>query len=125
MAQNFDELMAIFQEALEKRSPETWDEFVRKASEGDEELYRHECQLLESHANGDSLLDRPAVAAPTIDQPPISEKPGTQIGHYKLLQQIGEGRFGVVFVAEQTEPVERRSEPGMWLAVARWAASPG
>ena len=55
--------------------------------------------------------------AATIDQPPL-EKPGTQIGPYKLLQQIGEGGFGVVYMAEQTEPVERRValkiiKPGM------------
>jgi serine/threonine protein kinase len=36
------------------------------------------------------------------------EEPGEQIGHYKLLQQIGEGGFGVVWMAEQDEPVKRR-----------------
>ena len=46
------------------------------------------------------------------------EKPGTQIGPYKLLQQIGEGGMGVVYMAEQQEPVERRValkiiKPGM------------
>ena len=40
---------------------------------------------------------------PTLDQPPL-EQPGTQIGPYKLLQQIGEGGMGVVYMAEQTEP---------------------
>ena len=38
---------------------------------------------------------------------PISEGPGTVIGPYKLLQQIGEGGMGVVFMAEQTEPIQR------------------
>ena len=42
-----------------------------------------------------------------IHQPPISEQPGTVIGPYKLLQQIGEGGMGVVFMAEQTEPIQR------------------
>ena len=48
----------------------------------------------------------------------IAERPGTVIGPYKLLQQIGEGGFGVVFLAEQARPVKRRVavkviKPGM------------
>ncbi len=39
---------------------------------------------------------------------PIAEKPGDRIGHYKLLEQIGEGGCGVVYMAEQTEPIRRR-----------------
>src|SRR5262249_6597107 len=47
-----------------------------------------------------------------------TEKPGDRIGHYKLLQQIGEGGYGVVYMAEQEEPVRRRValkiiKPGM------------
>ncbi len=49
--------------------------------------------------------------AATIDlspaDPPLAERPGTVIGPYKLLQQIGEGGMGVVFMAEQTEPIQR------------------
>ena len=40
---------------------------------------------------------------------PASEGPGTRIGPYKLLQQIGEGGFGVVFLAEQEQPVAAAS----------------
>jgi serine/threonine protein kinase len=39
---------------------------------------------------------------------PLSEQPGDKIGRYKLLEQIGEGGFGVVYVADQEEPVRRR-----------------
>jgi hypothetical protein len=39
---------------------------------------------------------------------PLTEKPGDKIGHYKLLEQIGEGGCGVVYMAEQTEPIRRR-----------------
>src|SRR5450631_59038 len=50
-------------------------------------------------------------SSPSTDLPPtvpITEKPGDRIGRYKLLERIGEGGCGVVYVAEQTEPVRRR-----------------
>jgi len=76
--------------------------------------------LLRAHANPGSFLASPALAADveaTTDHAAL-EKPGTSIGPYKLLQQIGEGGMGVVYMAEQKEPVERRValkiiKPGM------------
>jgi tetratricopeptide (TPR) repeat protein len=56
---------------------------------------------------GGSFLDSPAPAlAATVDEP-MAERPGTVIGPYKLLEQIGEGGFGVVYMAEQTQPIRR------------------
>jgi len=75
--------------------------------------------LLQVHREAGSFLDRPAAAVgatgafdPVIGDETASvlplETPGTQIGAYKLLQQIGEGGMGTVFMAEQTEPVQRK-----------------
>ncbi len=66
--------------------------------------------LLQAHTNPDSFLASPVHAVrvgATINQPAF-EKPGTQIGPYKLLQEIGEGGMGTVFMAEQTYPVHRK-----------------
>src|SRR5438046_6431861 len=54
----------------------------------------------------------------TVVVTPVTEKPGDKIGHYKLLQRIGEGGMGVVYMAEQEEPVRRKValkiiKPGM------------
>jgi serine/threonine protein kinase len=58
---------------------------------------------------GRSAQVEEAGQAPTISLPSLlSEKPGDRIGRYKLLQEIGEGGFGVVYMAEQEEPVRRR-----------------
>ena len=68
-------------------------------------------------------------ARSTIAHAPILEGPGTRIGPYKLLQQIGEGGMGVVYMAEQEQPVRRKValkiiKPGMDSAqvVARFEA---
>ena len=65
-------------------------------------------KLITLHSQAGDFLESPAVNLDvTAIAPPLAERPGTVIGPYKLLQQIGEGGMGVVFMAEQTEPIQR------------------
>src|SRR6266704_4098803 len=90
--------------------PEERAACLDQACGGDSAL-RHRVEvLLNSHAAA-AFLEEPAapVAAHTLQIfPPVSERPGDRIGRYKLLEQIGEGGCGIVYMAEQEEPVRRR-----------------
>jgi serine/threonine protein kinase len=98
---------SIFIEALEQADPAERAAYLDRACAGDEALRRRIERLLERHEQPDSLLDSPAAeAGATVDRP-TAEGPGAVIGAYKLLQAIGEGGMGTVYMAEQTRPVKR------------------
>jgi len=100
---------SIFAEALDKSSPEQRAAFLDGACRDDAALRERVENLLTSHDKAGSFLRKPPVAGcSTIDYQPITEGPGTVIGRYKLLQLIGEGGFGAVYMAEQKEPVRRK-----------------
>jgi eukaryotic-like serine/threonine-protein kinase len=98
---------SILLQALEIASPAGRAAFLDRAC-GENRHLREEVEaLLRAHAQSGDLLDLPEKPAVTAEEPG-RERPGTVIGPYKLLQQIGEGGMGTVFMAEQTHPVQRK-----------------
>ena len=109
---------SLFYEAIEIDSPEEREAYVKDACEGNPGLFDRLKALVKSHERESSFLQPPPDTVAPIDLTPVSEGPGTIIGPYKLLQQIGEGGFGVVYMAQQQEPVRRQValkiiKPGM------------
>src|SRR5437773_2374111 len=99
----------LFLKGLEMRSAGERQEYLDAACAGDPALRAEVESLLEASARAGSFLEAPAPRpVATVDQQSIREGPGTVIGPYKLLQQIGEGGMGTVFLAEQTRPVQRK-----------------
>src|SRR5262245_23200116 len=107
MSADFDKLREIFLAALEQ-APEQRDAYLDQICAGDDELRRNVAAMVRAQAAGEGPLDRGALPNEhTGAHEHVAEGPGTIIGPYKLLEQIGEGGFGVVYMAEQTEPVRR------------------
>jgi serine/threonine protein kinase/tetratricopeptide (TPR) repeat protein len=108
----------LFLHAVGKLPPDEWAGYVAEACGEDAELEQQVGRLLQVHREAGSFLDQPAAVAVTgkfaselgagATAVPLLERPGTVIGPYKLLQQIGEGGMGAVYMAEQTQPVHRK-----------------
>jgi eukaryotic-like serine/threonine-protein kinase len=110
MNTNFDQLKQIFGDAVERHPPDQWDAYLDQACGDNAELRRQAAMLLKAHREG---TNQNAATLPPAPAPATNV-----IGPYKLLQQIGEGGMGAVWLAEQTQPVQRKValkiiKPGM------------
>ena len=100
----------LFEQALAMPAGAQRDAFLKEACSLDGALCARLHGLLSAHEQAEEFLPKQSAGprGTAVLSLPITETPGTVIGRYKLLQNIGEGGCGVVYMAEQTEPVRRR-----------------
>ena len=114
MATDANKVRSIFLATVENHPPAAWQAHLDVVCAGDDDLRQRVEALLRGHAAHNSLLDRPDVSAFVG----VAEHLGSVIGPYKLMEQLGEGGMGLVFIAEQQHPVRRKValkviKPGM------------
>src|SRR5436305_1039965 len=104
--------------AVEKPTAEAREAYLKEACGDNAELRAEVGALLKAYEAAGSFLEQPLFPPAPAKPPEHAETPGRVIGPYKLIQQIGEGGMGVVFMAEQEQPVCRKValkiiKPGM------------
>jgi serine/threonine protein kinase len=103
------DVKSIFAEALDKTDSQERAVYLDSVCGSDKDLREEVESLLTSYEQVDGLLRSPELdTGITQESSGILEGSGTEIGRYKLLEKIGEGGFGVVYMADQTRPISRR-----------------
>ena len=97
----------IFLTAVENYDPNEWDDYLDQTCGDDRHLRDRVADLLTAHRQQNPLLDDAGVFSINASNQLI-ERPGMMIGQFRILEEIGEGGFGVIFLCEQTEPIRRR-----------------
>jgi serine/threonine protein kinase/Flp pilus assembly protein TadD len=98
----------IFFEAIQQESPEKLREFLDLACAGDAQLLAKVEGLLGAHQQAGGFMGNYDTFAESASEGTAHELIGQQVGPYKLLEVIGQGGMGTVYMAEQIEPVRRR-----------------
>src|SRR4029079_14527050 len=107
MTNSKDQAQSLFLNALEIPTEEERAAYLEAQCGADRELRQEVEELLDHARRLGPFLEPGGEAGDATVAQPISERPGTVIGPYKLLQQIGEGGMGVVFMSEQSQPLQR------------------